>query len=81
MSIDVSGAPQSVADGLIDLLGSLGIQPTGTVKENEQVWSVFNDWAARDQRANIEGTFNNGRFSIGTTFGGKWYCCMKRGFA
>jgi len=78
-TIDVSGVPQSVANSVLGLVGYLGIQPTGTVKENDETWCVFNDWAARDQRARIEGTYDNGRFSVGTTFGGRWYCCMKRG--
>lgn len=77
LTIDVSGIPESYAKGIIDLLGYLGIQPTGTVKENDEVWCVFNDWEARDQKARIEGTYDNGRFSIGTTFGGRWYCCKK----
>lgn len=78
LTIDVSNIPESYANGIIGMLGYLGIQPSGTVKENDEVWSVFNDWEARDQRARIEGTYDNGRFSIGTTFGGRWYCCMKR---
>ncbi len=77
LTIDVSDIPESYANGIISMLGYLGIQPSGTVKENDEVWSVFNEWEARDQRARIEGTFENGRFSIGTTFGGRWYCCMK----
>jgi|GEM_PF-4585979 hypothetical protein len=43
LTIDVSGVPESYAKGIIDLLGYLGIQPTGTVKENNEVWCVFND--------------------------------------
>lgn len=77
LTIDVSDIPESYADAIINMLGYLGIQPSGTVKENDEVWSVFNEWEARDQRARIEGTFENGRFSIGRTFGGRWYCCMK----
>ncbi|MEC4812649.1 MAG: hypothetical protein SAK29_05150 [Scytonema sp. PMC 1069.18] len=78
LNIDVSGLPESNARAIISLLGHLGIQTTGTVKEDDKVWCVFNDHKARCQRARIEGTYDNGRFSIGTTFGGRWYCCMKR---
>ena len=69
---------QGVRNDASNLLQNLGIQPSGTVKENNEVWCVFNDWQARDNRANFEGTFNNGRYSTGTPFGGKWYCTMKR---
>lgn len=48
--------------------------------ENEAVIAWWNDWKARDQRAHIEKTFNNGRFSRERrTFGivnGRWYCCL-----
>ena len=48
--------------------------------ENEGIICWWNDWKARDQRARIEKTFNNGRFSrVRRTLGvpnGQWYCCM-----
>ena len=75
VTVDLSGVPESVVKGVTGLLGYLGIQPSGTIKENNEVWCVFNEWGARDQRASIEG---GGRFSLGTTFGGRWYCAMKR---
>jgi hypothetical protein len=59
------------------MLGYLGTQPTGTVKKNDEVWCIFNYWEASYRRPEIEGIYENGRFSIGTTFGGKWYCCKK----
>ena len=31
--------------------------------ENEAIIAWWNDWKARDQRAHIEKTYNNGRFS------------------
>ena len=31
--------------------------------ENEAIIAWWNDWRARDQRAHIEKTYNNGRFS------------------
>ena len=31
--------------------------------ENEAIIAYWNDWKGRDQRANIEKTFNHGRFS------------------
>lgn len=77
-NFDFSGVPESLVNQVIELLGTLGITPSGTVRESNDVWCVFNDWQARDQRANGEGTFEEGRFSIGTTFGGRWYCCKKR---
>jgi len=72
ISVDVSGAPESSAKGLTHMLGYLGIQPTGTVKANETSWCVFNDWKARDTKASANG--HSGRYSLATTFGGKWYC-------
>merc|ERR1711878_238190 len=42
----------------------------------------WNDWRARDGRAKIEKTFNNGRMSKQKkTLGipnGRWYCCYKQ---
>ena len=75
--IDVSGVPESMVNAVTNLLGELGIHSTGSVQEQDGVWCVFNDWEGRDKRAKAEGTFKNGRFSIGTNFG-KWYCCKKQ---
>ena len=49
--------------------------------ENAGLICWWNEWQSRDQRARIEKTFNNGRFSRvrRTIFGipnGRWYCCM-----
>jgi hypothetical protein len=59
-------------------LYNMGIRGTGDVQEIDSDWCVFNDWAARDQQAHRFGTYENGRHSIGTTFGGRWYCTAKR---
>ena len=49
--------------------------------ENEEVCCYWNDWEARDQRARIMRTYNNGRFSRQKTFwgipNGRWYCVYK----
>ncbi len=74
-----SGIPEWVYNEVKNWLATLGVTPSGTVRETDTVWSIFNDHAARDSRAQAEGTYDSGRFSISTTFGGKWYCCMKQG--
>jgi hypothetical protein len=47
---------------------------------NEAMICWWNDWAARDQRARIEKTYNHGRFSrqkrIFAIVSGRWYCCF-----
>lgn len=76
VTVDVSGVPESQANAAIKLLGYLGVQPTGTIKQDDDIWCAFNDWKARDNRASSLG--HNGRFSLATTFGGKWYCFNKK---
>jgi hypothetical protein len=74
---DLSGVPESQARAITHYFSSLGIQPTGTIKDSDDTWCVFNDWSSRDQRAHIEDTFER-RFSVATTFGGRWYCYVKK---
>lgn len=59
------------------LLGSLGITPSGTVKETGDYWCTFNNWRDRDKYASSHGTFDNGRWSHGAAVGGRWYCAAK----
>lgn len=61
------------------VLRNLGIVPSGTVRENNDYWCTFNNWRDRDSFARSKGTYDNGRWSHGTTFGGKWYCAAKHG--
>ena len=46
--------------------------------ENEAMYCIWNDWESRDQRARINKTFKNGRWSQQKrTLGapnGRWYC-------
>lgn len=48
--------------------------------ENEGMMAWWNDWKSRDEKARMEKTYNNGRFSHEhKTLGiknGRWYCCM-----
>jgi len=61
------------------LLGSLGITPSGTVKETGDYWCTFNNWSDRDKYARSHGSFDNGRWSHGAAVGGRWYCAAKHG--
>ncbi|KAJ7330589.1 hypothetical protein OS493_022203 [Desmophyllum pertusum] len=49
--------------------------------ENEEIIGWWNDKKARDERALIEKTYENGRFSrdhytLGLMPNGTWYCCF-----
>jgi len=64
----------------------LGVSELGSLFEsyfeNEGLICHWNDWQARDQRARLEKTFDNCRFSRAKrTFGvvnGRWYCTMTK---
>jgi hypothetical protein len=60
-----------------DFLRNIGISPSGSVHETDDYWCTFNEWQARDNFANSRGTYDNGRWSLGTLFGGRWYCAAK----
>jgi hypothetical protein len=49
--------------------------------DNEAYVAYWNDWKARDGRAHVERTHDNGRWSYAKrTLGienGRWYCCLK----
>jgi hypothetical protein len=60
-----------------DFLQNLGIQPSGSIKETNDYWCIFNNWRDRDSYAHAHGTYDDGRFSTGTMFGGRWYCSVK----
>lgn len=57
-----------------DTLGSLGVVGSGTVRDTEHAWCVFNDWRARDSMKN---TYRGGNINFKTTFGGTWFCVKK----
>jgi hypothetical protein len=79
-SVTVTADPSSTAMKLLDKrLSGMGMHGTGEIQEDKTEWCVFNDWAARDQQAHRWGTYDNGRHSIGTTLGGRWYCAAKKG--
>lgn len=71
-----------IAAGAVDA----GVKELGSLfesyYENEGLICHWNDWQARDQRAEIEKTYANCRFSRAKrTFGvtnGRWYCVMKQ---
>jgi hypothetical protein len=58
-----------------DTLGSLGIVGTGVQKETDDVWCIFNDWQARDR---MKTKYKGSNINFKTTFGGTWFCVMKR---
>ena len=60
-------------------LQNLGIQPSGSIKETNDYWCIFNNWGDRYNYARARGVFDDGRFSTGTMFGGRWYCTVKPG--
>jgi hypothetical protein len=70
------------AQAVIDRANAVLDNISESYYENNEVYAFWNDWEARDQRARVEGTYNNGRFSREKrTLGfvnGKWYCCLKR---
>jgi type II secretory pathway pseudopilin PulG len=78
-NIDVNQAINQQINQATTLLQNLGIQPSGSIKETNDYWCIFNNWSDRDNYARAHGTFDNGRFSTGTTFGGRWYCTVKAG--
>ena len=73
LSVDVNQA----ADQAGSFLQNLGIQPSGSIKETSKYWCIFNNWEDRDSYARAHGTYDNGRFSTGTMFGGRWYCSAR----
>ncbi len=65
------------ANDITAFTDGLGIAPSGTVRENENVYCIFNNWEDRDKYAKAVETYDTGRFSRGTQFGGRWYCALK----
>jgi hypothetical protein len=65
-----------VAGEAYKLLQSLGIQPSGTIKETNDYWCIFNNWQDRDKYAQAHGAMDK-RFSTKTPAGGTWYCVKK----
>jgi hypothetical protein len=55
-------------------LGDMGIASTGTVKESESLWCVFNDWKARDE---MKSMYTGKNLNFSTTLGGIWFCVQK----
>lgn len=60
-----------------DFFRNIGISPSGATHETNDYWCVFNEWQARDNFARSRGTYDNGRWSLPTWFGGRWYCAAK----
>jgi len=77
LRVDVNQAGNQASS----FLQNLGIQPSGSIKETNDYWCIFNNWGDRDNYARAHGTFDDGRFSTGTMFGGRWYCAVKAGGA
>jgi len=75
LKVDVNQAANQASS----FLQNLGVQPSGSIKETDDYWCIFNNWQDRDNYARAHGTFDNGRFSTSTTFGGRWYCSVKAG--
>lgn len=55
---------------------------TDNIHEDSDLFAIKNDWRGRDDRARIEGTYSQGRWSYEHRFvefkAGKWYCCLTR---
>merc|ERR1712001_495031 len=95
---DANGKPNRQEEGAIAAVGAIvggeiaakavdvGVGELGglfeSYYENDGLICHWNDWKARDQRARIEKTYYNCRFSRAKrTFGitnGRWYCTMKQ---
>jgi hypothetical protein len=73
LNVDVN----QTANQASSFLQNLGIQPSGSIKETNDYWCIFNNWQDRDNYAHAHGTYDNGRFSTGTMFGGRWYCSVR----
>jgi len=68
LKVDVNEAANQASS----FFQNLGIQPSGSIKETNNY-----SWQDRDNYARAQRTFDDGRFSTGTMFGGRWYCTVK----
>lgn len=70
--------PIEYFNAILSVTDKLGMVPGGTIRENEHFFAVFNAWQVRDAVSRKFGTFEDGRFSFDGTWGGRWFCCMKK---
>jgi hypothetical protein len=53
---------------------SLGSVPSGTIKDMNDLWCVFNQWEQRDKMKSI---YRGDNVNFDTQLGGKWFCVQK----